>query len=115
MSKVVAWAVFAVGVAHIVFGLVRFKAPLAEALAAGFIDQFRHSEARQAAFWFLMCGPLLMLVGHMAVRAVAAGDQAVLRIIGSYALAAAVVGIAAFPKSPLWSLLVLAIALIAAA
>jgi hypothetical protein len=53
-------------------------------------------------------------MGHIAIRAVAAGDHAVLKIMGIYALVASVVCIAAFPVSPLWSLLVLSLLLIAA-
>lgn len=112
MKRAAAWTVFVLGLAHIVFGVLRFKAPLAEALAAGFVDQFRHSEARRAAFWFLMCGLLLTLVGQLAVRAVAAGDPGALKTIAHYALGASILGIAAFPYSPLWSLLVLGLALL---
>jgi uncharacterized membrane protein HdeD (DUF308 family) len=114
MTKTIAWAVFVLGLAHIVFGVLRFQAPLAEAVAAGFFDQFRETEARRTAFWFLMCGPLLMLVGHLALRAVARGDRAALRVIGSYALVTSLVGVAAFPRSPLWALFVLSLLLVAA-
>jgi len=114
MSKTVAaWALVALGLVHIAFGFVRFKLPLAEAFNAGFVDQFKHSEARRAAFWFLMCGPLLVLAGHLALRALAAGDPGALRVIGFYALGSSLVGIAAFPASPLWSLLLLSLVLIA--
>lgn len=114
MAKGIAWALFFTGVAHIVFGLIRFKLPLTDAVSAGFIGQFKEPELRRTAFWFMMCGPLLMLAGHLAIRAVAAGDVAMLQILGVYALAAAVVGIAAFPVSPLWSLLLLSLLLIGA-
>lgn len=113
MTKAAAWTVFALGLAHIVFGLIRFRAPLAEVLAAGFYDQFRHTEARRAAFWFLLCGVLLMLAGQLALRAVAAGDPGALKTIAWYALGAGIVGVAAFPASPLWSLLVLGVGLLA--
>jgi len=75
MASVVAWAVFALGFSHIVFGIVRFRAPLAEAVSSGFVGRFAMPEVRRTAFWFLMCGPLLMLAGHIAVRAVAVGDR----------------------------------------
>ena len=114
MANVVAWAVFALGVSHIIFGVVRFKAPLAEAVSSGFFGQFRIPEVRRTAFWFLMCGPLLMLAGHVAVHAIAVGDLAVLKVIGTYGLVSAVIGVAAFPKSPLWALLLLSPLLIAA-
>jgi len=114
MAKGIAWTTFVLGIVHIVFGIVRFKVPLMDAVSAGFIDQFKGHDARRAAFWFLVCGPFLMLMGHIAIRAVAAHDFAVLKIMGIYALAASVVCIAAFPVSPLWSLLVLALLLITA-
>lgn len=112
MARTVAWAVFALGLVHLVFGALRFQEPLAQALAAGFVDQFKDVETRRTAFWFLMCGPLLMLVGQLAARAVARGDAAVLRIVGGYALVTSLIGIAAFPRSPLWALFVLALALL---
>lgn len=113
MSKIVAWAVFVLGAAHIVFGIVRFEAPLADAVFAGFSGQFAAPEIRRTAFWFVMCGPLLMLVGHLAIRASSVGDHGLLGIIGVYMLVFGVVGVMAFPASPLWALPVLAPLLIA--
>ena len=114
MANGVAWSLFVLGIAHIVFGIVKFKVPLAEAVRAGFIGQFKEPEARRTAFWFVLCGPLIMLAGHLAIRAVAAGDLSLLKIIGMYALIASVIGIAAFPVSPLWVLFLLSLLLIAA-
>ena len=114
MSSIVAWALFALGIAHIAFGLVRFKTPLAEAASAGFVGQFKTPEIRRTAFWFLIAGPLTVLAGHTAIHAVAVGDLALLRVIGTYALITAVIGAAAFPKSPFLALLVISPLLIAA-
>lgn len=105
VANAVVWFVFALGIAHIVFGLVRFRAPLAEIVAAGFVDQFKHSELRRTAFWFLIFGPLVMLAGHVGVRAVAMGDLGLLRVLGFYMLAIGFVGVVAFPKSPFWGAL----------
>jgi hypothetical protein len=114
MAKVVAWAVFALGFVHIVFGIVRFRAPLADALLAGFAGQFMLPEIRRTAFWFLMCGPMFMLAGHLAIHAVDVGDTRTLKLIGVYMFAASIVGVAAFPVSPLWAPLALSLPLIAA-
>jgi len=114
MSKAVAWALFILGLVHIVFGVLRFQAPLLDAVAAGFVGQFNDPPVRRTAFWFIMCGPLLMVAGHLAIRSVAAGDFAALKIIGIYGLVASVVGIAAFPMSPLWLLFGLSLFLIGA-
>lgn len=114
MSKTVAWAVFALGFLHIVFGIVRFRAPLLDAVLAGFSGQFASPEIRRTAFWFILCGPLLMLAGHLALHAVAVGDVHVLKLIGWYMLVVSAVGVVAFPVSPLWVPLALAPLLIAA-
>lgn len=112
MAKITAWTLFALGLAHIVFGLLRFRQPLLGALQDGFFGQFSMPE-RRAAFWFLLAGPLLMLMGQMAVQAVDKGQLDLLRLIGFYLLPASVIGVAAFPASPLWALLLLSALLIA--
>lgn len=114
MTHTIAWLLFALGVAHVVFGLVKFRGPLSEAVAAGYFGQFKASEARRTAFWFVIFGPLLMLAGHTAVRAAAMGDLGLLKIIGGYALFISVVGVSAFPKSPFLASLIVAPLLIAA-
>jgi len=113
MANTIAWLLFALGVAHIVFGLVKFRVPLGEVVAGGFIGQFKFSEARRTAFWFVIFGPLLMLVGHAAIHAVAMGDLAFVKVIGIYTLVVSLIGIAAFPKSPFLASLVVSTLLIA--
>ena len=107
MANFISWALFALGIAHIAFGLVRFRATLTDACAAGFIGQFKAPEIRRSAFWFLICGPLLMLTGQVAVHAVATSNLWLLKVIGTYLLVTCGIGVAAFPKSPLWAPLVL--------
>lgn len=114
MANVVAWFMFALGIAHIIYGLVKFRIPLAEAFSAGLIGQFTAPEVRRTAFWFLIFGPLLMLTGHVGVHAVAAGDLALLKILGAYAFATSLVGVAALPKSPFWAAAIAAPMLLAA-
>jgi uncharacterized membrane protein HdeD (DUF308 family) len=114
MSTIVAWVLLALGITHIAYGLVKFKVPLAEALAGGIIGQFKAPEIRRTAFWFLMCGPLLILSGHVAVHAVAVGDLALLKVVGIYTLVSSAIGVAVFPKSPFWASLLLSPLLIAA-
>ncbi len=114
MPLLLAWSLFGLGLAHIVFGVVRFREPLSAAIAAGFVDQFSAAEDRRTAFWFLIFAIPLMLAGHLAVRAVAAADLGALRLIGYYLLPTAVIGVLAFPTSPLWAPLLLAPLFIAA-
>jgi hypothetical protein len=113
MANVAAWALFALGIIHIVFGLIRFKAPVAEAVTAGFVGQFKTPEIRRTAFWFIMAGPLVMFAGHTAIHALDVGDLALFRLVGIYSLVTSVVGVAAFPKSPLVALLIVSLLIVA--
>lgn len=102
MATGLAWSLFALGVAHIAYGVWRFRSPLSDAVAAGFVGQFAAPEDRRTAFWFLSLGPLLMLTGQVACDAAATGNLGLLRLIGYYLLGASGVGVLAFPRSPLW-------------
>jgi hypothetical protein len=114
MSNTTAWLLFVLGVSHIIYGVVKFRGPLSEVMAAGFFGQFKMSEVRRTAFWFLIFGPLLMLAGHTAIHAVAIGDLGLLKVIGWYVLFISVVGASAFPKSPFLASLLVSPLLIAA-
>lgn len=99
---------FALGVAHTVVGLVFFKPQFAAAISAGWIGQFQGADSRRLAFWFTVFGALLAMGGHIAGRAVHAGDLGLLTLIGACMAAISVVGITALPKSPFWAALLLA-------
>jgi Family of unknown function (DUF6463) len=114
MTIVAAWIVVVLGVGHTVVGLVRFKKPLAEAVHAGFVGQFVGYPDRLSAFWFMIFGPLLVMVGHMAIHAAHAADRELLKIIGFYLLAITAAGSLAQPTSPFWVGLVSALILIGA-
>jgi uncharacterized membrane protein HdeD (DUF308 family) len=114
MSNIVAWTLFALGAAHIPFGIIKFKTSFAEAVSAGFVNQFRTHEARRTALWFTILGPLLMLAGHVAIHAVAVGDLALLKIVGFYVLTTSIICVIAVPKSGSWATLLVSPLLIAA-
>ena len=109
-----AWALIALGFLHIAMGFVRFKQPFLAVLSEGIFDAFKADDTRRLAFWFTLLGPALMLCGHLALRAALGGDLETLGLIGLYLLVVAVLGIVAFPASPLWALLVVAGLLFAA-
>lgn len=109
-----AWALIALGFLHIAMGFARFKQPFMAALSEGIFDAFKADDTRRLAFWFTLLGPVLLLCGHLALRAARGGDLETLGLIGLYLLVAAVLGIVAFPASPLWALLVVAGLLFAA-
>lgn len=100
MLKNLSWIIFALGIGHILYGLLSFRVPLAAALSDGLFDQFKAQPGRVAAFWFLAFGPLLMLAGQLCLHAVAGGDLATVRLIAGYLLGITTLGFIAFPKSP---------------
>jgi len=114
MAKSTAWFLFLLGIGHIAVGLVQYRKPLRDAVVAGFVGKFAVPEIRRTAFWFLVVGPLMMLAGQVGLHAIAQGDRALLRMLGMYVLVSAVLGAAAFPKSPFWAALVASLVLIAA-
>ena len=113
-SSVIAWLLFVLGVAHVVVGLIKFRGPLRDAVAAGFVGEFQSPEVRLTAFWFTLFGLPLMLAGHVAVHAAAVGDLGQLRVVGGYVLVTSIVGVVAIPKSPFWVPLALSPLLLAA-
>lgn len=100
ISPVLPWALFALGVGHILYGLVKFRAPLTHAVADGLIGKFSAPVERRSAFWFVMFGPLLMLAGQVAVHAASVGDAHLVRLVGAYLLGVSGVGVLAMPRSP---------------
>lgn len=104
MVSVAAYYMIALGGLHVVFGLLRFRTPLREAFLEGFVGRFEQSDARRLAFWFIVVGPLLSLLGHAALDAFEGGNTGLIVTIGVTLLVVGVIGVLAFPKSPLWSL-----------
>jgi hypothetical protein len=100
MTTTLAWLLFVLGIGHIAYAFVKFRAPLLEGLSAGVVGQFGTPELRRTAFWFTMFGPLLMLAGQVALHAAASGDLELYRLVGAYLLAVSLVGVVALPKSP---------------
>lgn len=113
-ANFVAWSLFILGIAHVLYGFVKFRQPLLEGIRDGFVGQFSKSDSKRAAFWFVMFGPLLMLAGHLCIQAVAKGDFDVISLVGTYLFVVSVIGVVALPKSPfiaglMLSLLVMAV------
>jgi Family of unknown function (DUF6463) len=102
MVIIVAWILVMLGLGHMAVGIVMFKKPLVAAVRAGFVGQFMGHPDRRAAFWFMIFGPLVVIVRHLAIHAGNTADAGLLKIIGFYLLTVALVGSLAMPKSPFW-------------
>lgn len=104
MALIAAWILIVLGVLHVIFGLIQFKVQIRETIAEGFVGRFMRSDTRRLAFWFILVGPLLTLIGQVALQAVQMNDTGLLLTIGLYLSGAAALGVLAFPRSPLWGL-----------
>ena len=114
LAVVSSWALVTLGVAHIAFGIVKYRAPLRDAVVAGFVGRFSEPEPRRTAFWFVLFGLPLLLAGHVAVRAAGRADNDLLGLVGGYVFATSLIGVAAFPRSPFPASLIVSVLLILA-
>ena len=108
----IAWVIAVLGALHILLGLIRFRTPLKQIIKSGYVGRFGDSDLNRSAFWFIIFGPLLMLVGHVAVYAASSNNAELLKIIGSYLLVISAVAVVSVPKAPFWITLALSIPLI---
>ena len=113
MATYVSWSLLILGAVHVLYGFVKFRAPLLAGVSAGFVGQFGAPEIRRTALWFVLFGPLLMMGGHVCVHAAAIGDYETIRLVGIYLLFVSCVGIVALPKSPFIAGLLLSVLLVA--
>ncbi|UBV44490.1 DUF6463 family protein (plasmid) [Deinococcus taeanensis] len=107
MTLVASWLLFLLGIAHVLFGMARYRPHFQEAFSEGFVGRFSGEYGRALAFWFTIMGLPLALIGFLAAHLVSIGDLGTVKIIGFALLMTAVTGVLAFPKSPLWLLVLL--------
>ena len=103
MKQLVGSSLLAIGSLHVVFSLVRFRLPLLEIVENGVVAG-AHTPEQFGAFWFLVAGPLMVLCG-ISVRAQEATGSTPGPLFGWTLLATAVLGVAVFPVSGFWLLL----------
>ena len=107
MTLIASWIFFFLGIAHIIFDIIRYKSQFQDAIAEGLIGKFSGENDRGLAFWFTIMGIPIALIGFVAVHSVSAGDFGIIKIIGFSFLGTGIAGVLAFPKSPLWLILLL--------
>ncbi len=91
-----------VGVLHTLSAVVAFGAPLGEILAAGVWNTLVGHPRRELAFWFLVSGAFVLLLGAVIdwIEQRAAGR--VPQILGTGLLLVAALGILVEPASGFW-------------
>lgn len=107
-----AWILFALGIGHILYGLIWYRVPFSEIFSEGFVNKFNSKESRRSAFWFTIFGALLTMIGHIAIYAAHVSDTDLFIIIGCYLFITSFIGILALPKSPFWAALILSLTFI---
>ncbi len=105
MALAAAWILAALGAGHTLFALVWFRKPDWKGVKEGGVGKFREVISRR--FWITIFGPMLVLIGHIAMRAAASADLALLQVIGIYLLIFSTLGAIALPKTPFWAALIL--------
>ncbi|QVQ55018.1 hypothetical protein J4H86_18940 [Spiractinospora alimapuensis] len=94
-----------VGAAHIVYGAVLYRDALGDIARRGFVNAVPDFGDRATAFWFVTCGSMFMLCGHLLRSAEKAGDLDAQRDAGAALTAIGAVGSAAMPASGFWAVL----------
>lgn len=109
MIKVSGYVLLALGVGHTIIGIVKYRRAIVAWIRDGFFNAATGHNDRLLAFWFLMFGAMLFLLGQITIYAVQTNDTYLLRVLGWYVVAIGVVGATALPRSPFWVAIVLAL------
>lgn len=105
MANFISWFLVVFAILHLLVGVIRFRPAFVEAVKSGFVGQFSTLELRKTAFWFMISGLLVMLIGHLGIQAASQGDLRFFKTTGIYLFVVSMLGISAVPKSPFWGLL----------
>jgi hypothetical protein len=95
----------ATGIGHALVGVALFYEALAAILREGFFNAIAPHMDREAAFWFLLLGPVWFLLGQVVNRAVSHRDTRLLGLLGWHVLVVGVVGAMLMPISGFWILI----------
>ncbi|MBW3631342.1 MAG: hypothetical protein KY464_18920 [Gemmatimonadetes bacterium] len=96
---------FAVGVLHNALGVYMYTIPLAAMISTGVWNSTGMDPARSLAFWFIISGLLMMLVGYMVDWAETSGRTPFPSGLAPSLLALTALGIVVMPVSGFWAIL----------
>jgi hypothetical protein len=108
MNRTVGRLLITVGVGHAMLGILIFPEQLAAMLRDGVFNAIPHrlhgfvpDFRREAAFWFVLYGPVLVMLGQITGRA----DRRLARVIGWNLLVTGLAGVVVMPVSGFWLLI----------
>lgn len=108
---------YVIAVGHVVVGIALFQEPLAAIWRDGVVNSIgspimagtdswlgtpQPQFDREAAFWFVLFGPCLWILGQAVQRAIELADSRLLRLLGWDLFAVGIVGAAIMPVSGFW-------------
>jgi hypothetical protein len=92
----------ATGVLHTIVALLMMKDEFIGMIQDGLIDSVGENNARQSAFWFLLCGIFLLFFGHLLHHYIEREQQPAPLFLGYYLLALSIPGCLIVPLSGFW-------------
>ena len=95
---------FAVGVIHSLFGIFFMHTTLAVLWSEGLVNTVNGQPPREAVFWFLCTGILLLVVGVL-INLVERERRAIPRFVVWSFVALTIVGVVVMPISGIWLLI----------
>ena len=95
---------FAVGVIHSLFGIFFMHTTLAVLWSEGLVNTVNGQPPREAVFWFLYTGILLLVVGVL-INLVERERRAIPRFVVWSFVALTIVGVVVMPISGIWLLI----------
>ena len=103
------YILIALGIGHTIVGLVKYRTAIVAWLRDGYFNAATGHIDRLLAFWFLMFGSMLLLVGQITLHAAKTNDLYLLRLLGWYVVCIGIVGATALPRSPFWVAIAIAL------
>lgn len=102
------------GIIHNLIGLIMGWQVLVELADSRFINSITNQMDRNAVFWFLFSGFMMMILGHFMQRYSREHNKPVPAFIGNYLLILATLGCLIMPQSGFWLVLPQALIIIIA-
>ena len=92
----------ATGILHSVVGIVLNKDYFRAILKDGLFNAVENNVHRELAFWFLVCGVIIILLGHVLHHYIKKEQKPAPFFVGYYLLGLSVIGCIAVPVSGFW-------------